>query len=278
MTIVPGGKFLMGSPQDEPGRFDDSRNHDEDDTAGPGGSPVPVTVPTFAIGTYEVSNREFAYFVDDTNYEVPSGCIAWTQRDGKWYQHEPANWRDSGRVYNGDHPVTCVDWYTAVAYVEWLSVKTGMQYRLLSEAEFEYVRRAGSSDAYHFGSNPEEMCRYGNVPDASFAPVTTTKETLACDDGYWGLAPVGQFEPNALGVYDMDGNHWEWLADCYEDSLANIPRDGSPLLKDDCELRSVRGGSWGYSLTVLRSADRGEDPPHEVWDGLGIRVARDIQN
>lgn len=265
----------MGSPQDEPGRFDDSRNHDEDDRAGPGGSPIAVTVPTFAIGTYEVTNREFAYFVDNTDYEMSEGCIAWNRRDGDWYQHEPASWKNSGRVFDESHPVTCVDWFTAVAYVEWLSKTTGLPYRLLSEAEFEYARRAGSSQAYHFGADPDEMCRYGNVLDASFAQVTT-KKTVTCDDGFWDLAPVGQFEPNAFGIYDMDGNNWEWLSDCYEDSLANMPRDGSPLQKDSCELRSVRGGSWGYSLTVLRSADRGEDPPHEVWDGLGIRVARSI--
>ncbi|MGI9235501.1 MAG: formylglycine-generating enzyme family protein [Woeseiaceae bacterium] len=275
MTLIPGGSYLKGSPQDEPGRFTDDRNHDEDDQVGQGGDQVEVTVLSFALGIFEVSNREFAEFIEQTGYAMRDGCIAWTQSDGKWRQHTAANWKNTGRPYDDAFPASCIDWYAANAYIDWLSETSEIQYRLPTESEFEYARRAGSAEAYHFGSDPEESCRYGNVPDAEFDAVTTTKDALKCSDGYWDMAPVGQFEPNAFGIYDITGNVWEWLSDCYEKSYANAPTDGSALILDRCEARSIRGGSWGYDLSSLRSADRSDDPPDALYDGIGFRIARD---
>ena len=98
-----------------------------------------------------------------------------------------------------------------------------------------------------------------------------------CRDGFADMAPVGQFKPNAFGLHDMTGNVWEWLADCYERSYANVPADGSALVKDECSAYSIRGGSWGYDLPSLRSADRSDDPPDALFDGIGLRVARDLE-
>ena len=276
MVVVPAGDFMRGSPQDESGRNLDSRNHDEDDLEGPGGKRVRVSVSAFALGVYEVTNRQFAQFVDDTGYEMPRGCYSDADRDGIWGWDEEGAWTNLGREHRPDFPASCIDLVAANAYVRWLGVRTGGRYRLPTEAEFEYALRAGSDTAYHFGDDPELLCEYGNVPDESRNAVSPELVTAACDDGFADMAPVGQFKPNAFGLHDMTGNVWEWLADCYERSYANVPTDGSALRKDGCEVYSIRGGSWGYDLPSLRSADRSDDPPDARFDGIGLRVARDL--
>ncbi|MXY56177.1 MAG: formylglycine-generating enzyme family protein [Gammaproteobacteria bacterium] len=276
MVVVPGGHFMRGSPQDEPGRDLDSRNHDEDDLEGPGGKRVKVSVPAFALGVFEVTNDQFSRFVEDSGYEMPGGCISDPDGDGIWTAEQAGTWKNLGREFRGDFPAACIDWHAANAYVHWLGLRTGGTYRLPTEAEFEYALRAGSDTAYHFGDDPELLCEYGNVPDESRNAVSPELVTTACSDGFADMAPVGQFKPNAFGVHDMTGNVWEWLADCYEPSYANVPTDGTPLVKDDCGAYSIRGGSWGYDLPSLRSADRSDDPPDILFDGIGFRVVRDL--
>ena len=276
MVVIPAGTFMKGSPQDEPGRNDDRRNHDEDDLEGPGGSQVEVSVPRFALGVFEITNREFQAFVEDSGYQMPGGCWALLHGDGTWNRYPEAMWNNLGRPFEDDEPASCIHWDAARAYARWLSLRTGASYRLPTESEFEYALRAGSSTRYHFGDDQEALCRYGNVRDATFNTIYPGVPTLRCDDGYAMLAPVGQFQPNAFGVYDMTGNVWEWLADCYAPSYANAPTDGSALLADSCEARSLRGGSWSYDLSSLRSADRSDDPIDALFDTLGFRVARDL--
>ena len=276
MVEVPAGAFMRGSPQDEPGRSLDSRNHDEDDVEGPGGKRVRVSVPAFALGVYEVTNAQFAQFLEDVNYEMPSGCVSDADGDGIYGWDEAGAWNNLGRDHRSDNPASCIDWHTANAYVHWLSLRTGGRYRLPTEAEFEYALRAGSDTVYHFGDDPERLCEYGNVPDQSRNAVSPEMITAACSDGYADMAPVGQFKPNAFGLHDMTGNVWEWLQDCYERSYANAPTDGSALRRDDCGAYSIRGGSFGYDLPSLRSADRSDDPPEVLYDGIGFRVARDL--
>ncbi len=277
MVIVPGGHFMRGSPQDEPGRSLDARNHDEDDLEGPGGKRVRVSVPAFALGVYEVTNGQFAQFVEDSGIEIPGGCIADTDSDGVWAWEEAGNWDNLGREFRADHPASCIDWHAAKSFVHWLGLRTGGRYRLPTEAEFEYALRAGSDTVYHFGDDPALLCEYGNVPDQSRNAASPELFNAACTDGFADMAPVGQFKPNAFGLHDMTGNVWEWLEDCYERSYANVPTDGSALKKDDCSAYSIRGGSWGYDLPSLRSADRSDDPPDIRFDGIGFRVARDLE-
>ena len=277
MVVVPAGEFMRGSPQDEPGRGLDSRNHDEDDLEGPGGKRVRVSVPAFALGVYEVTNDQFAQFLEDMDYEMPSGCVSDADGDGIYGWDEAGAWNNLGRDHRSDFPASCIDWHAANAYVHWLSLRTGGRYRLPTEAEFEYALRAGSDTVYHFGDDPERLCEYGNVPDQSRNAVSPEMITAACSDGYADMAPVGQFKPNAFGLHDMTGNVWEWLQDCYEGSYANAPTDGSALRRDACGAYSIRGGSFGYDLPSLRSADRSDDPPEVLYDGIGFRVARDLE-
>ncbi|MYE80641.1 MAG: formylglycine-generating enzyme family protein [Gammaproteobacteria bacterium] len=276
MVVVPAGDFLRGSPQDEPGRGLDSRNHDEDDVEGPGGKRVRVSVPAFALGVFEVTNGQFGRFVQDTGYEMPSGCFSDANQDGVWARDETGTWNNLGREFRLDYPASCIDWHAANAYVHWLGLRTGGRYRLPTEAEFEYALRAGSDAVYHFGDDQELLCEYGNVPDQSLNAVSPEQVTTACSDGFADMAPVGRFKPNAFGLHDMTGNVWEWLQDCYERSYADVPADGSALHKEDCAAYSIRGGSFGYDLPSLRSADRSDDPPDALFDGIGLRVARDL--
>ncbi|HEX2594582.1 MAG TPA: SUMF1/EgtB/PvdO family nonheme iron enzyme [Rhizomicrobium sp.] len=276
MVVIPAGEFMMGSPQNELGRSEDSRNEDEDDTPGPGGNQVHVTVPRFAFGVYEITHGQFRAFMAATHYKVPQGCMA-ILPPSKQVQWEPtANWANKGRPNIDNQAAGCIDWDMAVAYTKWMSAKTGKHYRLPSEAEFEYALRAGSATRYHFGDNQEDLCLYGNVPDASLRVYAPWFHTTECSDGvpFWG--PVGQFRPNAFGLYDMTGDAWEWIEDCYQPSYARTPRDGKPLEMDNCASRSIRGGSMGYDLPSLRSADRSDDPPKTLFDGIDFRVARDL--
>ncbi|MYE13037.1 MAG: formylglycine-generating enzyme family protein [Gammaproteobacteria bacterium] len=172
MVVVPAGDFLRGSPQDEPGRSLDSRNHDEDDLEGPGGKRVRVSVPAFALGVFEVTNGQFIRFVQDTGYEMPSGCFSDANQDGVWARDETGSWDNLGREFRLDYPASCIDWHAANAYLHWLGLRTGARYRLPTEAEFEHALRAGSDTIYHFGDDQELLCEYGNVPDQSLNAVS----------------------------------------------------------------------------------------------------------
>ena len=140
-----------------------------------------------------------------------------------------------------------MSWIDAHAYVEWLSRKTGKPYRLLSEAEWEYVARAGTTTAFHTGATiSKAQARYG--------------EGGLFSSG--GTVPVGTFAPNAFGVYDVHGNVWEWVEDCWHYSYAGAPADGRAWESGSCNGRMLRGGSWGDGIPGdLRSANRSWDSP-----------------
>ena len=227
MVVIPGGSFRMGcvSGQD---CFD--REH-----------PVhTVRVESFELSRYEVTFEEYDRFTAATG-------------------RNPAGDSDWGR---GRRPVIDVSWEDAVAYVRWLSGQTGEQYRLPSEAEWEYAARAGSVTAYSWGNeigrNRANCTGCGSQWD--------TGQT----------APVGSFGPNGWGLHDMHGNVWEWVQDCWNGSYAGAPSDGSAWQSGDCSWRVLRGGSWGIYPRRLRSADRDGDSTASRRGGFGFRVARTI--
>ncbi len=240
MVVVPAGSFVMGSPSTENGRYDNVEPIWEEPQHR-------VTIDyQFAVGVYEVTFGEWDVCA------LSGGCRG----------HLPP---DSGRG-RGRRPVIRVSWEDARAYVEWLSRSTGNQYRLLTEAEWEYVARAGTRTARYWGEAESQQCRYANGLDTS-AP---------CSDGYENTAPAGSFEPNALGLYDILGNVWEWTEDCWNDSYADAPNDGSARDSGNCSVRSLRGGSWLTAPRVLRSAQRGRTHAVNRHTDLGFRVARTI--
>ena len=192
---------------------------------------------SFAVGKFEVTFAEWDACVS------AGGC-----------SHRPET--EWGR---GKQPVMRVSWYDTQQYVGWLSRHTGKTYRLLTEAEWEYAARAWTTTRYAFGD-------------------TISKSQAQFSEGTWGSAgktvAVGSFRPNAFGLYDMHGNVWEWVQDCWNDSHNGAPTDGSALATGDCSRRVLRGGSWDYYPWYLRAASRGRGTTVVRGIDLGFRVGR----
>jgi formylglycine-generating enzyme required for sulfatase activity len=248
MVVVPGGSFTMGSAEQEAGR---------DKNEGPR-HPVTIAKP-FAVARYDVTRDQFASFVADTGYETGTKCYVWT---GKWEEKAGVTWLNPTFTQSGNHPAVCVNWYDAGAYVNWLNKKTGKNYRLLSEAEYEYVTRAGTTTAYYWGN--ELGSNNANCHD--------------CGSMYDGksTSPVGSFKPNDFGVYDMVGNVRQLLEDCWNATYDGAPSDSSARTTGDCDNRVNRGGSWNAPGASLRSAARTDvGATFHLYD-MGIRVGRDL--
>jgi formylglycine-generating enzyme required for sulfatase activity len=267
MVIVPPGVFDMGHDGGEPDRYEGPVRSIRIDYA-------------FAVGRFEVTQAEFAAFVAATGHVPDTGCFMWDGR--RAMQAESASWRDPGygRPPGDDWPVACVDWHDAQAYVAWLSDVTGESYRLLTEAEWEYAARGGTTGEFIWGDAGEQACMYANVYDQSAARARPDAPipAVSCDDGHALPSPVGSFAANPFGLHDMTGNVWEWVEDCYAmPHPESAPRDGSAQTTDGCDRRSVRGGSWNTSLDRQRPTFRGRDPAQLNSQVFGFRVARDLR-
>ena len=177
----------------------------------------------------------------------------------------------------GRRPVINVNWEEAQAYVRWLSQETAHEYRLLSEAEWEYVARAGTETARYWGETPANQCRFGNGADALALVNNPEWRTVDCSDGYAATAPVGSYEPNAFGLYDVMGNVWEWTEDCWNERYTGGPLDGSAWEYGDCSTRVQRGGAWINAWENLRSAARSRVAVGNRYSTAGLRVARSIR-
>ena len=199
-----------------------------------------VRVNSFGLSKYEVTFEEYDRFTNATG-RPPT--------------------KDNGRG-RGGRPVINVSWEDAVAYARWLSTETGESYRLPSEAEWEYAARAGTERAYGWGN-------------------MIGRNRANCDGcgSQWDdrqSAPVGSFSPNGWGVYDMHGNVWEWVQDCWNESYRRAPMDGAAWERGDCARRVGRGGSWYSYPVALRSANRSGSSSANRNDSYGFRVARTI--
>jgi formylglycine-generating enzyme required for sulfatase activity len=229
MMVVPAGSFIMGSPVDEQGRRDDE------------GPQHRVLLGKFAVGLFEITFDEWDACVTD------GGCN---------YKPSDQGW---GR---GRQPVINVSWDDAQVYIAWLARKTGKTYRLLTEAEYEYAARAGTTTSHPWGDG-----------------IGWNKANCIQCGSAWGgeqTAPAGSFEPNQFGLYDMAGNVWQWAEDCYNKSYKGAPALGSAWTSGDCSRRVIRGGSWNASPLGLRSANRGEVVRTTRDKAIGFRLARKL--
>jgi formylglycine-generating enzyme required for sulfatase activity len=267
MTVIPPGKFMMGSPPGEaqPDAADEGPQH-----------LVTIAYP-LAVGKYEVTRGEWAEFVKASGLRDPEyGCNRHMPKAPFWPQTAGLSWRNTGYPQTDRHPAVCLSWEEAQQYIAWLSNKTGKTYRMLSESEWEYAARAGTKTAHLWGEKPQDACRYANGSDL------TRKEAhpewnadQPCHDGYAETSPAGSFRPNRFGLYDMAGNVAEMTLDCLHPDYKGAPRDGSPWLTGDCKNRMNRGDTWTSMPGGMRSAARSYDNARytRVYD-LGFRVAR----
>ena len=270
MVVVPAGSFTMGSPASEK----DRRNNE-------GPQHVVTIARPFAVGRFQVTVEQFAAFVAETGHDVGSSC--WTFEDGKPQERQGRSWRNPGFEQAGKHPAVCLSWADATAYVDWMSRKTGKTYRLLSEAEWEYVARArtepGAYPRYWFGNEEKDLCRYANAFDQeakSKIPGTSGWTIAPCNDGHAYTAPAGSFPANGFGLYDMAGNTWQWTADCWNESYKGAPSDGSAWVAGDCGRRVLRGGSWINGPRVLRAANRDRNAAGLRYCFNGFQLARTL--
>ena len=226
MAAIPGGTFMMGSPENEAGRSDNESPQHQ------------VTVPSFFMGKYPVTQAQ---------YQAIMGT-------------NPSRFKGSNR------PVDKVHWYNAVAFCEKLSQRTGKNYTLPSEAQWEYACRAGTTTPFYFGEsitpdlvNYDGNYPYGYAPQGEYRIQTTD---------------VGFFPPNAFGLYDMHGNVWEWCFDDWVDSYNNAPTNGSAVTIS-INAKLLRGGSWFITSGYCRSARRYYNDAGFIYYSYGFRVVCD---
>jgi formylglycine-generating enzyme required for sulfatase activity len=247
MTVVPAGTFVMGSPDSEAGRF----AHEQPQHT--------VTLErAFAVGRFEVTFAEWDACL------AAGGCLGHKPKDKDW-----------GR---GNRPVMNVSWKQARAFTDWLRQSTGKPYRLLTEAEWEYAARAGTTTARFWGNASKDACRFANVHDRTSLSVNGYDwPHHNCYDGYAQTAPVGRFEANAFGLYDMLGNVWEWTEDCWHARYDGAPDSGAAWTAGGrCDLRVSRGGGWDVVPRGVRSANRDAASMATRDDDIGFRVARSL--
>lgn len=264
--MIPPGSFAMGSWGGEEGRYE-----------GPVRA-VTIAYP-LAVGRFEITNEQFAAFIAATGHTPADYCNLLDIEALAVPTIPGMTWEDPsyGRPPAGNEPVVCVTQLDALAYTRWLSEQTSQPYRLLTEAEWEYAALAGSDYAYPWGPDIGGACAYANVYDESAFDERLPIDMATCDDGSAGVSAVGQYQPNAFGIYDMVGNVWEWLGDCYVVPYPDdAPSDGSAISRETCDRWVSKGGSWRSSILRQRPSFRGRDPADLSTQIFGFRVARSI--
>jgi len=274
MVTIPAGVFTMGST--EPPIGDGRHNPGE-------GPPHAVTVPSFRMAKYETTVAQFRQFVAATGHRTQDQCWQYDKGDG--VRLADVKWDAPAHAPTDFHPVMCVTWEDANAYAAWLSQQTGRQFRLPSEAEWEYAARAGSTAKYPSGDAPERLCEVANMKDRRFRDAAKRDYGLDmlvtdCDDGAEYTSVVGMYPANAFGLHDVMGNVAEWVADCQHPDYKGAPANGAAWTRGcdtDGDYFITRGGSYSSSRQLLRSAARGHGGRTNASSlGEGFRIAEDI--
>jgi formylglycine-generating enzyme required for sulfatase activity len=268
MVVIPAGHFTMGSTPAET-----SRENLKDEWARWEHPQHEVQLRSFALAKYDVTRGDYAQFVQATGHSG-AGCFVFNGQG--FAKSDTADWRSPGFDQTDRDPVVCVDHDDAEAYVRWYSSKMGHEYRLPTEAEWEYAARAGTTTARYWGDDAGNQCSYANGADQAAGRQFPKWTVASCSDGYVFTSPVGTFQPNAWGLYDMLGNVWQWTQDCWNESYTGAPTDGSAWTTGNCGRRVVRGGSWYDNPADLRSANRGRNVTGGRSSPLGFRLARTL--
>ena len=263
MVVLPAGEFLMGSPASEPGHLDVE------------GLPRRVIIPKrIAMGKFEITLDQMSAFMAETGMSIGGSCrrLVNPERPPPTWSGPEASLEHPGFDITGSHPAVCVSWHEAQSYVAWLQRRTGKPYRLPSEAEWEYAARAGTAGRYSFGDEASPLCAYARFADlgSPFGWHDGCRSELVA----YGAAPVGSLKPNPWGLFDMHGNVWEWVEDCWTPNPLEIPVDGSAFSRPgNCEIGVIRGGSFTSSSLMVRSAIRSPVRTAHHFYNTGLRVA-----
>ena len=264
MRLIPAGEFMMGSTEGEANEKPVHR----------------VGLDAFYLDQYEVTNQLFQKFARETGYETTAEKEgkAWAYvSDETWTEVSGANWRkpEGGEtvfVSNREaHPVVSVSWHDAEAYCRHYGQ------RLPTEAEFEYALRAGTQTTYWWGDGNPGSRRVANLADLTNKrqfPGRPWPIMEGYDDGYARTAPVGSYEPNPFGLYDMTGNAAEWTGDWYGETYYQTSPSRNPTGAANGTARVLRGGSWSFTPRYVRSAYRGNWTPGSRIDSIGFRCAK----
>ncbi|WP_324080909.1 formylglycine-generating enzyme family protein [Geomonas sp.] len=256
---IKGGCYQMGDTFGE-GARDEKPAHE-------------VCVQDFALAQHDVTVGEFRRFVRSTGYlteaEKGGGCAFWGGES--WLYDAKRTWMNPGFEQDDRHPVVCVSWNDATAFIAWLEKSSGRHYRLPTEAEWEYAARTGGKQERYAGfSEDEELGRHANFCDSN---CDFRWKRAGQDDHYRNTSPVGSYQPNGLGLYDMSGNVWQWLSDYYERGFYREPVGLNPKGPAAGEKHVLRGGSWTSKPYYLRATNRFRSLPlYRVYD-TGFRLA-----
>jgi len=234
-----------------------------------------VTIERFAMSAREVTRAEFDEFVAATGYRAGASCWNWSGM--KPVEARGADFKNPGFPQTDRDPVVCVSWQDAQAYAEWMARTIGLRVRLPTEAEWEYAARAGTTTSRYWGDNPNYGCEHANVLDNTARRVVAgTAGWIAhlCDDSAAYTAPVGSYEPNAWGLYDMLGNVWEWVEDCHASYAKANPR--TDAAEQPCAARVARGGAWIFGPRSVRAAARVRAASTVRNNVTGFRLAASI--
>ena len=264
MVVIPAGRFVMGAAPDE-----ESREQLAEAFRHRSQPPRSVHVRRFSAGKFEITRGQYREFAEATD-RSGSECFFWNGTE--FATDKNRSWRNTGYAQDDTHPVACVSWEDASAYVRWLSQKTAKPYRLLTEAEWEYAARANTATSRYWGDDGDQACSFANGADLAAARQWVNAN---CDDRHAYTAPVGSYRANAFGLHDMLGNVGEWTQDCWNGNYHGAPVNGSAWLSGDCAMRAVRSGAWDDAPTGLRAAYRVGSPTTIRLYSRGFRVARD---
>jgi len=244
MIKVPAGSFIMGSPESEPGNSADELPQRRVEIGRP-----------FAVGKFEVTFDEWNACV------AGGGCTTL-----------------NAKASSGRHPAVGMSWHEAQKYVAWLSHRSSKTYRLLSEAEWEYMARAGTTTTFHtgmsIGPNLANLSQKNNA--AASKGVSGFGMRIKVKVKVKGTVPVGSYLPNGFGIHDVHGNVWEWVRDCVNDGYVGAPKDGRAWMTGKCHRRIIRGGSWVDYAEGTRSAIRSGHGSAGQGRTLGLRISRTL--
>lgn len=265
LVVIPAGHFSQGTPTvTDASLFNEAPER------------VVNIDYSFAVSRYEVTRQQYEEFISEAGY-LTGGCAVYS---GQWQHSTNMSWQNPGYEQDGNHPAVCISWEDAVAYTDWLSQKTAQTYRLLSASEWEYIARdaARNNTNTTHASDTQNVCDEGNVADLEAVKKYPGWKVSNCTDNFVHSAPVGTFKANGFGVFDLKGNVFEWVEDCWNYNYVDAPTDGSAWTSGDCQRRVLRGGSWFSQENFSRPTFRNSFKKHHRSSSFGFRVARQIAN